>query len=363
MPTEQFANNAQTTLAAAVPAAVAGAPGTITVSAATGFPAGPQFRVRVGDELMLVTAVAGTTWTVTRGIEGTAAAAHAAGDTVTQVLTAGALAAVTALPHRPTGRLTTETGVVVSAADRTAQGTLFYTSGTAFLYDGAQFRPYTFGELTVPLSGLPAGTNYDVFLWDDGGTPALKIGPAWADSGGGTSARGMATELEAVGGLWVNKAAVAGGPAARAGLYLGTVRTSGAGVTEDSRARNQVPPPLLRRDSAASWTYMGGYRQAGAQAANQVEAVVGLAGAAADLSALVLSTLTGGASHVAIGADSITPHPDGTGGQASSNATVDYRLCYRPAPGYHAWLWLEKADTTNTFYGMGRFGLVGTLAG
>jgi hypothetical protein len=40
---------------------------------------------------MLVTGVAGTTWTVTRGIEGTSAASHAAGTAVVAVLTAGAL--------------------------------------------------------------------------------------------------------------------------------------------------------------------------------------------------------------------------------------------------------------------------------
>lgn len=93
MPTEQFANNAQTTLAAAVTAGAT----TITVSATTGFPSGPQFRIRVGDELMLVTAVSGATWTVTRGAEGTVAAPHAAGDSVTQVLTAGVLTALTGL--------------------------------------------------------------------------------------------------------------------------------------------------------------------------------------------------------------------------------------------------------------------------
>ena len=52
-----------------------------------------QFRVLVESEYMLVTGgAATTTWTVTRGIEGSAAAAHAAGTAVTHLLTAGALA-------------------------------------------------------------------------------------------------------------------------------------------------------------------------------------------------------------------------------------------------------------------------------
>lgn len=87
MPQEQYANNAQTTLAAAVTAGAT----TLTVTSAAGFPAQPQFRIRIDDELLLVTGVSGTTWTVQRGIEGTTAAAHASGATVTHVLTAGGL--------------------------------------------------------------------------------------------------------------------------------------------------------------------------------------------------------------------------------------------------------------------------------
>lgn len=84
---ENLANDFATTLAGAVDNST----GTLTVVLASGAPA-PNFRIRVDDELMLVTAVAGTTWTVTRGIEGTAAASHASGAVVVHVLTAGALA-------------------------------------------------------------------------------------------------------------------------------------------------------------------------------------------------------------------------------------------------------------------------------
>jgi hypothetical protein len=51
-------------------------------------------------ELILVTNVSGTTWTVTRGAESTTPVAHTAGFTVTQVVTAGALGALAgALPY------------------------------------------------------------------------------------------------------------------------------------------------------------------------------------------------------------------------------------------------------------------------
>ncbi|MBL8794269.1 MAG: hypothetical protein JNM56_10205 [Planctomycetia bacterium] len=88
MATEQYANNAQTTLNGAIGSGDT----TLTVVSATGFPGIPQFRIRIDNELLLVTAGAGTTsWNVTRGIESTPAAGHSNGATVTQVLTAGGL--------------------------------------------------------------------------------------------------------------------------------------------------------------------------------------------------------------------------------------------------------------------------------
>ena len=89
--TEQFANNAATTLSAAVETT----DGTsISVTSATGFPAEGNFRILVDDEIMLVTAVDGTAWAVTRGAESTTGATHLSGAAVTHVLTAGALGAL-----------------------------------------------------------------------------------------------------------------------------------------------------------------------------------------------------------------------------------------------------------------------------
>lgn len=52
---------------------------TLTVTTASGFPLDGTYRVKVGDEIMDVTAGAGTTsWTVVRGKDGTTAATHAA---------------------------------------------------------------------------------------------------------------------------------------------------------------------------------------------------------------------------------------------------------------------------------------------
>jgi hypothetical protein len=96
--TEQFTNDASTTLNGAIGSADA----TLTVNSATGFPATGNFRVRIDNEILLVTSVAGTLWSVTRAVEAVAgvqaAAAHANGVVVTHVLTAGSLLNAYAIP-------------------------------------------------------------------------------------------------------------------------------------------------------------------------------------------------------------------------------------------------------------------------
>ncbi|MEU9742504.1 multicopper oxidase domain-containing protein [Micromonospora chersina] len=61
---------------------------TITVASAAGFPASGTYYVRIDNEVLLVTAGQGTTtWTVTRGQLGTAAATHLSGATITGLAT------------------------------------------------------------------------------------------------------------------------------------------------------------------------------------------------------------------------------------------------------------------------------------
>jgi len=88
MATEKFVNAASTTLNGTI------MPGdlSLVVANAGPFSLTPQFRILVENEIMLVTGVAGTTFTVTRGAEGTTAVSHNNGATVTAILTQGALA-------------------------------------------------------------------------------------------------------------------------------------------------------------------------------------------------------------------------------------------------------------------------------
>lgn len=64
---------------------------TVVITSATGFPTVGNFRIRIDSEIMLVTAVSGTSLTVTRGVEGTTAASHTTGATVAHVVSGGSI--------------------------------------------------------------------------------------------------------------------------------------------------------------------------------------------------------------------------------------------------------------------------------
>ncbi|MFF1284292.1 hypothetical protein ACFVY4_26570 [Streptomyces sp. NPDC058299] len=65
----------------------------ISVSSASGFPGSGNYNIQIDGEVMTVTGGQGTTtWTVTRGVNGSAAATHSAGATVTGGNTPGSSA-------------------------------------------------------------------------------------------------------------------------------------------------------------------------------------------------------------------------------------------------------------------------------
>lgn len=91
MAIEQFTNLAITTLNTGIDALLTTV--TVIVNDASRFPTVGQFRLRIENEFMVVTGVSGTSFTVVRAAEGSTAAAHLPGVAVSQVLTAGAMAA------------------------------------------------------------------------------------------------------------------------------------------------------------------------------------------------------------------------------------------------------------------------------
>lgn len=88
MATEKFQNGAAVTT---LSGSITNSQTTLVVASASGFPASGNFRIRIGNEIMLVTGVSGTTFTVTRGAEGTASDAQTSGVNVNYYLTAESL--------------------------------------------------------------------------------------------------------------------------------------------------------------------------------------------------------------------------------------------------------------------------------
>lgn len=83
---EILVNNATTTLTSTINNSTT----SVVVASGAVFPSTGNFRITIDNEIMLVTARSSNTLTVTRGQEGTTAAAHAASSQVRSLLTAGA---------------------------------------------------------------------------------------------------------------------------------------------------------------------------------------------------------------------------------------------------------------------------------
>lgn len=119
---EQFSNNAQTTLNGTITSGAT----SLVVTSATTFPTSGNFRLLIDSEYLLTTVVSGTTFTVTRGIEGSTPAAHNSGATVTEVLTAGALSAFRAD--------TNQYGTLANRPSAGNQGVIYYATDTQLTY-------------------------------------------------------------------------------------------------------------------------------------------------------------------------------------------------------------------------------------
>jgi hypothetical protein len=171
--------------------------------------------------------------------------------------------------------------------------------------------------------------------------------------------------------------------------YVGTIRASGANVTEDSAGGattnvggkrfvwnlyNQVERHLAVIDTTDSWTYgTATWRQARANAGNQVEFVVGIAGTPLTARALHRAGMDANeAPATAVGYDSTTAPsghwPSNYTATAVVVLTMRGEYITQPGIGYHYTSWLENAFVgTVTFYGdaagEGQSGLYATIRG
>ena len=246
---ERFTNGARTALQTSVNNAL----GTIEVDDGTGFPGAGRFRIRVDTELMLVTAVSGTTWAVDRGAESTTPASHAAGADVVQVLTAGAL-------QELTGLTTDQSANTVFAGPASGGGgpaefrglvaADLPTSGIVTSVDGSG------GSTGMTFSGGPVTGSGTLTL---GGTLAVGSGGTGSGTSGGARTNlGLAigsdvqawdANLDVLAGITI---AVNTFPA-RASTGSAAAKTITEPASEDDTGSSGLPNPLsLLRDTVGT---------------------------------------------------------------------------------------------------------------
>lgn len=301
-----------------------------------------------------------------------------------------------AISITPGGRLTLASATPVPTTNITAASTIYYTpyvSNAVPVSDGAgTMIAMPFGELANVTTASSAGkagpaavvanANYDLFVWNDGGTLRLTRGPAWTSDTARGSGAGT-TELQAFAGLWTNKYAIGNGPAAGLGTYVGTVRSDGSGLIEDSGQNNnavvrrfvwnkynRVPRKVAVHYTTASWTYASGtLREINGTTTNEIHLVRGFDEDVVDLrhyGAVLVGT--GAAAIWGIGRDvttefaSTVPYVGSTAGQVS--AAAEYGGS--PGIGYHRLVAIEGINGVGsvTFFGAlvaQQQGLVGSI--
>jgi hypothetical protein len=252
----------------------------------------------------------------------------------------------------PGGRLTLTSGLPVTVADVTST-TVYYTPwnhNVIHLWDGNLWQVCTYSEQSLALGTVTAALPYDIFGFLSSGTLALEK-LAW------TNTTTRATTVTLQDGRYCKN-----GDKTR--LYLGTIYTSSTTQTKDTFVNrfvwnqyNRVRKPVAVNDAAASWVYtVATYRQANANALNQIEVVVGQQESLLDLMVHVETGNTGAgiAVFAGVGEDSTSAVDTSYqhGGKAASYATVTLPIIARyiknPAIGYHKYCWLEKSTAAGT---------------
>lgn len=263
-------------------------------------------------------------------------------------------------------RLTLTSGTPVTTTDVTGATTIYaspYKGNAIGLYDGTNWNVRTSAEFSLALGTLTSGKPYDVFCYDNGGTPTLEF-LVW------TNDTTRATALTTQNGVLVKTGALTR-------RYLGTFYTTSTTETQDSSAKrylwnyyNRVDRAMSVVDATASWAYSSGtVRQANGAATNQLDMVVGynedavsafVASSAAD-TATDIWTYTG------IGLDGTTPltgliAPVNYTQVASKRMAVVASWSGLVGVGRRKLLWLESSTgAATTWYSGSQSGIHGTV--
>ena len=205
----------------------------------------------------------------------------------------------------PQGRLTPTSLTPVISTSVTAGTAVYYTPYVGNLvpiWDGSKYVQRNFNQLTLTLNANHvANAIYDVFATLSGSTVVIATGPSWNTATAGLGARGAGagtTQLERVGGIWVNAAEMTARNGATTysvvvnrATYLGSIHIDGTngqvscllayGVSRKFgvwNAYNRVPIRLKAGDPAASWAYnVATYRASNNLAVNSLKVFSGLA--------------------------------------------------------------------------------------
>jgi hypothetical protein len=288
-----------------------------------------------------------------------------------------------AAPTPPQGRLTLTSGTAVPTADVASATTLFYTPAIGRfvpLWNGNSLvMTDTGGELlqaTTDTSKSPAAiaanSNYDIFVWSDGGTMRATRGPAWtSDTGRGTGVGTTELDFTTAPGVPLNKNAVTNGPLAGRGTYVGTVRSDGnsfLNMTFGTAAAgggqailgvwNAYNPELVyakASDSTANWTQTSSTQgPLNASTGNRINLVSGLAIHAIDVYLSVhlnSAAVSGAKASIGFGLDTTTAadftDQDTTQAALSVRHMQKCRGGYKPQLGFHFIQALQAGDGTN----------------
>lgn len=268
------------------------------------------------------------------------------------------------------GRVTLTTVTPVPTSDVTGATTVYFTpykGNRCALHDGSTWNLVTFTEVSLSLGSDAANTNYDLFLFSNGGVATLER-VAWTNN----TTRATAIVLQ-------DGVLVKSGDSTR--RYLGTYRTTSvAGQTEDSRTKrfvwnmlNRVDGSLRVADATDSWQYTTAtWRQANNSTANQVGVVIGVVEDPIRLQVVVFASNTNAdvSTAVGIGEDSTTaPHASVMGMYgASTVANIGYRLgatldVLPSSVGFHFYAWLEHSNATGTTTWRGDGGIATLVSG
>lgn len=256
------------------------------------------------------------------------------------------------------GRLTLKTGVAVSKTDQTAKATLYYTPDDGdklALFNGTSWDILTLtSDLSLSLAGYTASRLYDIFVYNNAGTPTLESA-IW------TNATTRATALTTQNGVLVKSGATTR-------RYLGTIYiNSSGGQTDDSALKRNVfnyyhrAQRTLTVNEATNHTYgTTSYRLwNNSETDNRLELVIGVAkdDIEIDVSTAVKAGADGSSARTRI-------YIDGTGaGSPASNYNNQYVVGAAVvktalAAGFHYINLFEYGDHASSTFSNFRMGIM-----